>query len=658
MADIENTIEERMDLDSFFDQKMFRDFARGDGGVEILSAQEAGVESEIKTAGIDLENRTLYFNEGFIAKLDAGEKAFTVLHEGGHLKKLLELLDRPNGHNLYKSWYRETSEKRRYHLLDNCVADAGINKDVIDYAPVAETIEERLYENHLFKIEDESDVLDMREAPKHIQFSQVFPYEKEGTNRVAEVSEDVRAKIDELKAEEIFPGLSLYDYLTSAGIPEDLRIKLQRKYLCPIIDELFEEDVEDQKQKKQGENNQQQSGDSGEEQLESTSEADGDQGGDEKSEKGDQDSEGGEGDESDGSGEGNKEENPEDMFKGYYDELEKGTPHIINEEDVEEAVKDYIKQGGKGAGKSNQQILDEAMARESGVSTEDLQKYRNFWQQVEQIKNPETNEAVVEELRKMFQRIVNDRKEKKYIPKYPVKEGEILSYPAEAVVAVKSGEKEPEVWGTIEPKEKPKEMYGDFDVTIVSDRSSSMSSTEVLEQKKAVALILESLAEFNEYLDDVRVDLEYNLNIRTEAWSFGDSEQTEILKPLSEELTEKQKVNVFKKLDDASGGSTDDFVVLKKINDDISEEDMEKIKAGKMKKIIIVTSDGGSSDSKKLQKSLKELREKGVIIAAVGITNSGELVEEQYKPDGQVCEDSSKLANVLSDLLKEHLREL
>ncbi len=675
----------RINLDDFFDQKMFRDFARGDGGVKVLSAQEAGMETDVSTAGIDLKNRKLYFNENFIGKLEPAERAFTVLHEGGHLKKLLELLDTKNGHSLYKSWHQEISEKRRYGLLDNCVADAGINKDVIEYAPVAQTAEQDLYKNHLFKIQDGRDILDMTNAPKHIQFAQIFPYEKAG--RVARVSPEVRAKIDELKAQKNSLGVSLYDYITSADIPEDMRIKLQRKFLYPIVDEFFEQDLEEQNDKpKQGNDSKEDGGGDGE--TGEPQKEEGGQGKEEspgKSEKGNENDEVGggnannneEGDDKEGeSGEQNggdsgKEgegteggdgekgaENPEDNFKEYYDALDKNDPHVIDPKEIEDAVERYIKASGKGAGKSDQQILDEAMAREGGVSTEDLQQYRNFWQHVERIKNPETNEYVVEELREMFRKIVNDRKKKRYVPKYPVKEGDILTHPSEAVVAVQSGEHEPEVWETIELKERPKEMYGDFDVTVVSDRSGSMSSTEVLEQKKAVALILESLTEFAEYLAEERNDLEYDLNIRTEAWSFGSSAQNERLKELSEELTEKQRVNVFKRLDDAEGDSTDDFVVLEKILENITEEEGEKMKEGKMKKIVIVTSDGGSSDSDRLKEVLKKLRQKGIIIAAVGITDSGKPVEEQYRPDGQICKDSSKLAQVLSDILKEHLDTL
>jgi len=646
---------ELVKMKSFFEvnRNLFARFARGDG-IEIVSAQEAGVADQVKTAGIDLKNRKMYFNEEFLNQLNPAEQSFVGLHEYGHFKKLLELLDMPNGYNLYKSWHREISDKKRYGAMDNLLSDSGINKDVIRYAPVTKPVENDLYRKHLFEIKDGSDVLDMTGAPKHIQFAQVFPYEKSGTNRKALIDEDVRLEIDRLKGIKSSNGVSLYDYLVSASIPEDMRIKLQRKYLYPVVDKFFEEDVENkQEQQKQGSESQQneQQGDEISdndvaENINGNGEPVGEENGGSQEPKG-------------AGNESSDLNNPEGLFKEYYDKLNKSQPHIIKPEDVDEVVVQYQESKNAEAGKSDQQILDETTAKNEGVSVRDLQKYRNFWQQIERIKNLETQEFVVEELREMFKRIVNDRKKKRYVPKYPVKEGELLVFPAEAVVAVNSGEQEPDVWESIESKERPKEMYGDFDVTVVADRSGSIEKEGlILDQKKAVMLILEALTEFQLLLDDDRSNLEHNLNIRTEAWSFGDSQQVEELKPLSEELTLKQKVNVFNKIDEANGRSTNDFEALEKIRDSISEEGLEKIKNGKMKKIIIITSDGGTSGEDRLQNVLKDLREKGIIVVAIGITKSGKPVEIQYAPDGKVCEDPTRLAVVLADVLKEHLAEL
>ena len=169
---------------------------------------------------------------------------------------------------------------------------------------------------------------------------------------------------------------------------------------------------------------------------------------------------------------------------------------------------------------------------------------------------------------------------------------------------------------------------------------------------------MEALKDFCDDLDEARHDMEYDLNVRTEVWSFGDEKQVEILKPLSKELTEKQRVHVYKKLADTSGNSTYDFLSLEKIRDSISQEDLQKIREGKLKKIIIIFSDGVSDDVPRVQDVLRDLREKRVVIVGVGITNGGKAVETTYAPNGQVCENPSDLSKVLGDLLKNELKEL
>ena len=56
--------------------------------------------------------------------------------------------------------------------------------------------------------------------------------------------------------------------------------------------------------------------------------------------------------------------------------------------------------------------------------------------------------------------------------------------------------------------------------------------------------------------------LEYDLHVRTECWSFGDDEQVEMLKPLGREMTEKQRVHIYKTLADTPGDSAKDFSAL------------------------------------------------------------------------------------------------
>jgi hypothetical protein len=55
---------------------------------------------------------------------------------------------------------------------------------------------------------------------------------------------------------------------------------------------------------------------------------------------------------------------------------------------------------------------------------------------------------------------------------------------------------------------------------------------------------------------------------------------------------------------------------------------------------------------------LKSLREDGVVVIGVGITEEGRPVVSTYAPNALVVPDVAKLPFVLGDLLKEHLKDL
>jgi len=196
------------------------------------------------------------------------------------------------------------------------------------------------------------------------------------------------------------------------------------------------------------------------------------------------------------------------------------------------------------------------------VSERDLREYAAFWSQLEDIRNHETDERVIDDLRALFRRIVSDRVKKKLHSKQPVAEGDILVRPAEAVAAVRAGVLEPEVWATLELKERPEKEFGDLDAYFIFDRSGSMDEPDETgavkkdEQRKAGVLSLEAFKEFAQELDEVRADLTEDVHVRTEARSFGSARENEILKPLSEELTEEERVAVYKKLSNTPGDNT------------------------------------------------------------------------------------------------------
>ena len=655
------------------DRDFLTAYAR-DSSVEFLPAQKG-----VGTLGIDLEKGKVHVDVDFWEKLgyEPRKKLFCKLHEIGHFCKLRTLLNEKGGDKIWKKHRDKINKNRHYGILDNTWEDVSINREVVSRAPVMAQTREDLYTENLFPNSDLTVTPNGEPMPKHLQFTYALLRERQVPGQKCQVDEDVRKKIDRLEGVKSKSGVPLLEYASRPDIAPSTRIALQEKYLEPVYERFFKEDVEKKKQEEKDKKDQK--GDKGDKD---------DKG--EKGEKGEkQEGESGEGGGNEGEEEqdtpqdepGEKEKGkpqekskpgkPEDYFSDEYDEFDKNNPdHALPDKEIEKAVKDFLEaKKKKGKEKSQEELLLEAYAKEAGVTVDDLKTYQNFWSGVEGIENPETNERVIEELREIFRKIIAERLVPRLRSKQPTTEGEILVRHAEAVASIKVGIQEPAVWETLEVRSRNAEHFGNFDVTLVADRSDSMNEADEngvvknIEQRKAVALLLEALTEFSRELEDVRHDLLYDLHVRTEAWAFGGDAEIGILKPLSETLTGKERVAVYKTLGDTPGEATKDFIALRRIKNSIPEEDWQALAEKKLRKIIIVLSDGESNDGQrntanKVKKVCKELRERGVIVVGVGITKSGEPIRTTYALDGRVSEKAADLGSTLGELLKEYLKDL
>ena len=224
---------------------------------------------------------------------------------------------------------------------------------------------------------------------------------------------------------------------------------------------------------------------------------------------------------------------------------------------------------------------------------------------------------------------------------------------------VKSGNLQPKVWEDTEIKEKKGDRFGEVEITLVCDRSSSMTEGQKsVEQQKSAVLMMEVLKEFAELCEAEKINIDKPLEVRSEVYSFiGSSEDKIPLKKMSAELGEVERINVLKKLGELLG-TTADFNCLETIDANLDDQTKIKIKIGELKKIIIVFTDGGSDDPARVQGVLKRLRDNGVVAIGVGITSEGTPVLSTYSPNALVVENVAKLPVVLGELLKEHLKDI
>lgn len=603
------------------------------GRIKIEPAPE-----DLDTFAFDLEKNNIYINPMFFKKLGLSKEKtfFATLHEIEHFMEKLQILSEEGGDGKFEKFLKRIKSSRAFSLMDNCVSDIRQNRAVVSWESKGlGEIEQKIYKEDLFF------ETDFTSQPRHIQFSQALLREARVRDEKCQVSPEVRSALDEVSKVK-----DLVFVMTDPGTPMSQRLKLQDKYIWPKVEALLEKDIEDKKKEQKGKG---ESGERGNKPEKPGDKKDGQKSGGD-GEKGEAKPVPGE-----NTNETRNETDPNKIFANEYAEVEKKFPEAVPMKEVEEALKKWKK---AEEGKNSADKADEEYAKKLGVEKKDLQEYRKIAQELEKIVDPETNAAVMEELKKLFSRIISKRMKKAQAPKYPVEEGDELVDPAELIADVRSGNLQSKVWEDTEIKEKRGDKFGEVEITLVCDRSYSMKEGKKSEeQRKSAVLVMEVLKDFAELCEAEKINIDKPLSVKSEIYGFGAGDDKNPMKTMSAELGEAERIKVFKDLHNLPG-STTDFNCLEAIDDNLDDEVKQKIKSGELKKIVIVFTDGESDDQAKVQNNLKNLREKGVVAIGVGITAEGKAVLNTYAPNALVVEDVSKLPIVLGELLKEHLRDL
>ncbi|MEK7498529.1 MAG: VWA domain-containing protein [Patescibacteria group bacterium] len=592
----------------------------------------------LATFAFDLKNNTIYINSMFYEKLGLSKEKtiFATLHEIEHFLEKIAMLAEEGGGKNFERYVKKMETSKAFSLMDNCVADIRENRTVVSKTNKGmKHLEETIYKEVLFP------ETDLTKLPRHIQFCQAILREARVESERCDVSSDVRQKMDELRDVR-----GLMDVMTNPETPMSVRLKLQDKYVWPRVEALLERDKEDKKKEEAQDKNEETDSD--------TEEGDGDKEGmsDKNSDNNKQGEQKGK-PKKDEAGEGD----PNEMFADEYAEAEKKVPNAMPIEDVKKAFKEWKEEKNK----NSPDTIDQEYAEKLGVEKKDLQEYRRIVEALEKIVHPETSVGVMEELRNLFLRIIAKRIKEGFVPKYPVEEGDELFDPAQLVSDVKAGNLNPKVWEDTEIKEKKGDRFGEVEITLICDRSSSMvdgDGQKAVEQRNAAVLVMEVLKDFAELCDEEKRNVDTPLEVKSEIYSFASSEEDRTpLKKMGKELGEAERIQVLKKLFDLPG-STTDFNCLEAIYEGLDDEIKQKIARGELKKIVFVFTDGGSDSAPRVQNTLKKLRDAGVVVIGIGLTEAGRPVMATYAPDAQVVNTVSDLPVVLGELLKDHLKNI
>ncbi|PIR46982.1 MAG: hypothetical protein COV07_01445 [Candidatus Vogelbacteria bacterium CG10_big_fil_rev_8_21_14_0_10_45_14] len=571
----------------------------------------------VDTFAFDLNTNTIYIHPRFYRELDLSEvkTTFATLHEIQHFLEKLAVLAEDDGALKFEQYLKRIKSSRAYSLMDNCVADVRENKAVVrDTNEDIGEVEVLCYKEDLFP------ELDLTSEPKHVQFCDALLREARVPDEKCALDPEVRIKLEALRELKDDDGTPLLSIFTDPDVPMSLRHLFQNEQVWPVVKELLDKDIEEKNKE------------------------------DKKTGKGKGKGKSGK------SGEP-KSADPDKMFADAYARSDKRHPHAISTDDTDKAFKEWQKEHSESP-------LDKALrehAEKIGVSKEALLRYRELAQSLENIIDPDTGESIKDDLRELLSRIISSRLKKVHEPRYPVEEGEELIDHAGAVAQTKAGHPEPRVFERIEIVERKGEKAGEVEITLVFDRTVSMKEgTKSTEQRRAGVLAMEVLKDFGEDCEERKSDMEYPLLTSTEIYSFQNSvdDDKKPRKEMSPELSEKARVEVSELLRTTPGRHTTDYTTLKAIREGLDEDTLEKIKEGLLKKIVIIFTDGESGNEPKLLEEIKLLREAGVVVAGIGITEDGKSAVRVYAPHGTLAKKAENLSPALASVLKEHLRDL
>ena len=562
----------------------------------------------------DFQNRKLIYDPSFFAErgYNLQETLFATTHE--LMAHCGELLRDPE---LVLREAKRYSRKEHLHLLHNIFEDVLGNRRIVAELPFLGETRTKLYEEKLFP------QTDYQQNASHVQFAYGFIREMMVPGKPVELGPEARQALDKLRSfgED---KIDILDLVTTPSIEPKDRFQIMRSIVEPIYLDLYQKDLE--KEKKKGGKK-----DSGQGSESSPS---------------DQPLQEGKGGES-------GEEEAKKKFQKEYQPYKDSHPEPLKPEDEEEFKKTLESLASKRGGTpSLDRAIIEQWAKEHGVSAEDVLGYRKEYEEIA---------PLVAELREVFKQIVSKRlKERWKMSPQLQTEGEVLDEEilAESYVESTAGGK-PHAFREISRTNKEQVGYGSLDMTLVNDLSGSMNEGAKLPMdRKSKILFLESLSDFQKEIKDAEYEsgISLGLEVRTETRAFGDFGDTE-LKALSPDLSEKDRITIWKRLHKGSGG-TPDYLSLETIEKSLTSEYEEELRSKRKRKVIVVLSDGGSQDANRVQQTCERLRKKGIIILGFGMTASGQAVKETYKPDAEVIEDIRTLPKAMQKVIIKYIQDL
>lgn len=304
------------------------------------------------------------------------------------------------------------------------------------------------------------------------------------------------------------------------------------------------------------------------------------------------------------------------------------------------AMLDLLEVAEAQRGGESREVLVHGSARGSSAETAvSLRTYRNrlgaLWPQIER-------------MRDVWSELLHERvSTRRTLSRLPRPDGEELhraSLPL-ALAEARAGIQRPSAYAQLELDHRNRDEPGNTDYVLVIDRSGSM---RVAAQAAADAalVMMESLAAVARDIEDVerKTGVDMRMSIRTSLIVF-DSDVT-VVKPLATAMDDASRARLYDEVLTTRGG-TNDALALETAHEALRAEHAH---GDARKRVIILVSDGESSDTIAAAAALTRVRSAGVRVIGIGVAS--DEVARRFAPDGIRVDNPNDLVRTLRTLVE------
>lgn len=579
-------------------------------GIDLNISVGDGWATNLETGDVTADPR-FFLEKGY----SADESSYAVLHEvAAHLREVIMDPGLTNRVIQFKSQGKAAS---LFHNILGDIAGNNLNHAML---PRTKDTAEGLYSEKLFPDalvdEETGEQQTYDQLPRHLQFLYKIIREEMIPGSETPVFPEVQAALDSLRDYQGQGDLIKYSTSVAKSTYEAMspreRFDMWKGIIYPVFTELLEQDRQDP-------NFQNQEGDSGDGQ--------------------------GEGQPSDGEPEGEPSKGDPSAasdgkkFSKYYEDYDKNRhPEPMSEEDHKK-LHDHAKEAAreKRHPKDNpQQELDKKIREETGHSLYEQRRYNA---------EVSTFQDEIAKMRDVYQQIINDRVTvKRGLSRRPTPEGVILDPDrlTQTVIDMQSGVTEPDAFRDYETKRGEAQSVGKTDYFFVFDVSGSMAGEKAKAAASSAVIGLEGLSALQRDIEEAEAqyNMDLELDIRTAIYTFG--ADSKCVKPLSTQVTPKQRLDTYAAVRNANDSSTSDFLALEEI--DRLPKDSDR------RQIVIVMTDGESDNSPRARRSIDSIRGKGGFVYGIGI--GSDEAKALYQPTSRRVDDPTKLPETIATFIE------